>query len=174
MALQRKLGRATDQRKAILKGLVSSLFEYGRIETTLARAKEVQKISEKLISIAIKEADSIDSKKVKISAAKIDAKGQKILKAATSVNKKEYRVVDREVKTELKTVDSASKLHARKQIMNWVYKVKDKDGNPINLANKILDEIAPKYKERKGGYTRIYKLGQRRGDAAEIVILEFV
>jgi len=174
MALQRKLGRATDQRKAILKGLVSSLFEYGRIETTLARAKEVQKISEKLISIAIKEADSIDSKKVTISAAKLDAKGQKILKAATSVNKKEYRVVDREIKSEMKTVDSATKLHARKQIMNWVYKVKDKDGNPINLANKILDEIAPKYKERKGGYTRIYKLGQRRGDAAEVVILELV
>ena len=59
-------------------------------------------------------------------------------------------------------------------IMNWVYKVKDKDGNSINLANKIFDEIAPKYKDTKGGYTRIYKLGVRRGDAAEVVILELV
>jgi large subunit ribosomal protein L17 len=58
--------------------------------------------------------------------------------------------------------------------MNWLYRVKDKDGNQINLANKLLDEIAPKYKDVNGGYTRLYKIGPRRGDAAEMVILELI
>ncbi len=174
MPLQRKLGRATDQRKAVLKGLVTSLFEYGKIETTLARAKEVKNIAEKLITIAIKEADNFETKNVKVTAAKIDSTGKKILAAATSRNERSYRKVEREEKSERKAVDNPSRLHARKMIMNWVYKVKDKDGNSINLANKIFDEIAPKYKDTKGGYTRIYKLGVRRGDAAEVVILELV
>lgn len=174
MPLQRKLGRATDQRKAVLKGLVTSLFEYGKIETTLARAKEVKNIAEKMITIAIKEADNVEPKNVKVTAAKLDTTGKKILNAATSRNNKTYRKVEREEKSERKAVDNPSRLHARKMIMNWVYKVKDKDGNSINLANKIFDEIAPKYKEKKGGYTRIYKLGVRRGDAAEVVILELV
>ncbi len=174
MPLQRKLGRATDQRKAVLKGLVTSLFEYGKIETTLARAKEVKNIAEKLLTIAIKEADNFEPKNVKVTAAKLDPTGKKILNAATSRNNKTYRKVEREEKSERKAVDNPSRLHARKLIMNWVYKVKDKDGNTINLANKIFDEIAPKYKDTKGGYTRIYKLGVRRGDAAEVVILELV
>jgi len=174
MPLQRKLGRATDQRKAILKGLVTSLFEYGKIETTQARAKEVKNIAEKLITIAIKEVDNFESKNVKVTTAKVDSTGKKILAAATSRNNKDYRKVEREEKSERKAVDNPSRLHARKMIMNWVYKVKDKDGNSINLANKIFDEIAPKYKDTKGGYTRIYKLGVRRGDAAEVVILELV
>lgn len=174
MPLQRKLGRATDQRKAVLKGLVTSLFEYGKIETTLARAKEVKNIAEKMITIAIKEADNFEPKNVKVTTAKLDPTGKKILKGVTSRNDKSYRVVEREEKSERKAVDNPSRLHARKMIMNWVYKVKDKDGNSINLANKIFDEIAPKYKDNKGGYTRIYKLGVRRGDAAEVVILELV
>lgn len=174
MPLQRKLGRATDQRKAVLKGLVTSLFEYGKIETTEARAKEVKNIAEKLITLAIKEADNFTSKQVKISAAKLDSKGQKILKSATSKNGKKYDVVDREEKTEMKQVDNPSRLHARRQMFNWLYKVKDAEGKDLNLANKLFDEIAPKYKDKNGGYTRIYKLGPRRGDAAEVVLLELV
>jgi large subunit ribosomal protein L17 len=72
------------------------------------------------------------------------------------------------------TVDNSSRLAARKQIMNWVYKTKTADGKNINVADKLFDDIAPKYKSKNGGYTRIYKLGPRRGDAAEIVILELV
>jgi large subunit ribosomal protein L17 len=174
MPLQRKLGRATDQRKAVLKGLVTSLFEYGKIETTEARAKEVKNIAEKLITLAIKEADNYTSKQVKISAAKLDPKGQKILKSATSKNGKKYDVVDREEKTDMRQVDSPSRLHARRQIINWLYKVKDSEGKDLNLANKLFNEIAPKYKDKNGGYTRIYKLGPRRGDAAEVVLLELV
>lgn len=174
MALQRKLGRATDQRKAMLKGLVTALIENGRIETTEARAKEVKNIAEKLISTAVKEADNFTSKQVKISTAKLDSAGKKITKSVTSKNGKKYEVVEREEKTDMIAVDNPSRLRARKQIINWLYRVKDKEGNTINLADKLFDEIAPKYKEKNGGYTRIYKLGPRRGDAAEVVILELV
>lgn len=174
MPVQRKLGRATDQRKAILKGLVTSLFEHGKIETTEARAKEVKNIAEKMIALAIKEADNFSSKQITISSPKLDSKGKKILKAATSKNGKKYDVVDREIKTDMRQVDNPSKLHARRQIINWLYKVKDAEGNDLNLANKLFNEIAPKYKGKNGGYTRIYKLGPRRGDAAEVVLLELV
>lgn len=174
MALQRKLGRATDQRKAILKGLVTSLIQNGKIETTEARAKEVKNITEKLISSAVKEADSFTSKQVKVSAAKLDSTGKKITKSVTSKNGKKYEVVDREVKTDMVTVDSPSRLNARRRSINWLYKVKDTEGRNVNLTDKLFNEIAPKYKDRNGGYTRIYKIGPRRGDAAEMVILELI
>ncbi|HHW48527.1 MAG TPA: 50S ribosomal protein L17 [Clostridiaceae bacterium] len=174
MAVQRKLGRTTDHRMAMLKSLVTALFEHGKIETTEPRAKEVRRIAEKLIALAVKEADNFTSKQVKISSAKLDSAGRKITKTVTSKNGRKYEVVDREVKTDMVTVDSPSRLHARKQIMKWLYRVKDANGKNINLANKLFDEIAPKYKDRNGGYTRIYKLGPRRGDAAQMVILELV
>ncbi len=174
MALKRKLGRPTDQRKAMLKGLVTALIQNGKIETTEARAEEVKNITEKLLTLAIKEADNFTSKQVKITTAKLTSDGKKLTKSATSKNGKKYEVVDREEKTDMVRVDNASRLSARRKITNWVYKVKDSEGNELNLVNKLFDEIAPKYKERNGGYTRIYKLGPRRGDAAEVVILEFV
>ena len=174
MPTQRKLGRPTDQRKALLKGLVTSLIQHGRIETTETRAKEVQSVFDKLLTLAIKESDNFTSKQVTVSAAALDSKGRKVLKSATSKNGNKYEVVERETKTELKAVDAPSRLAVRRQIMNWVYKVKDEKGNSISLTNKLLDEIAPKYKDRKGGYTRTYKLGARRGDGAEIVVLELV
>jgi large subunit ribosomal protein L17 len=172
MALQRKLGRATDQRKAMLKGLVTALFEHGKVETTEARAKEVKNIAEKMITLAVKEADNFTSKQVKVSTARVDSAGKKITKTVTSKNGKKYEVVDREIKTDMVTVDNPTRLHARRQIFNWVYKAVDSKGKPI--VDKLFDEIAPKYKGRNGGYTRIYKLGPRRGDAAEVAILELV
>lgn len=174
MALQRKLGRPTDQRKAILKSLVTSLLQNGKIQTTEARAKEVKNIAEKLISIAVSEVDNFTSKQVKVSKAKLDSDGRKITKTVTSKNGRKYEVVDREIKTDMVTVDSPSRLNARRKAINWVYRVKDENGKPINVVDKLFDEIAPKYKGKNGGYTRIYKLGPRRGDAAEIVILELV
>jgi large subunit ribosomal protein L17 len=171
----KKLGRPTDQRKAILKNLVTSLIQYGRIETTETRAKEVKNIAEKLITLAVKECDNFTApKNVTISAPVVDSKGRKILKSVTSKNGNKYEVVERETKTELKTVDGPSRLAARRLIMNWVYRVKDEKGNTISLTNKLFNDIAPKYKDRKGGYTRIYKLGARRGDGAEVVVLELV
>jgi len=174
MAGHRKLGRTTDQRIAILKGLVSALFEHGKIETTETRAKEVKNIAEKLITLALRESDGFTSKQIKITKAKLDSKGRKMTKTVTSKNGNKYEVVDREEKTEMVTVDSPSRLHARRQAINWLYRVKDAEGKSINLVDKLFDEIAPKYKGRNGGYTRIYKLGPRRGDAAELVLLELV
>ena len=174
MPLQRKLGRATDQRKAMLKGLVTALLENGKIETTEARAKEVKNIAEKLIAMAVKETGNFTSKQVKISAPKLDSTGKKITKTVTSRNNRKYEVVDREEKTDLVTVDKPSRLNARRRAMNWIYRVKDENGKPVNVVDKLFDEIAPKYKDKNGGYTRIYKLGPRRGDAAEVVILELI
>ncbi len=174
MAVNRKLNRPMDQRKALLKGLVTSLFEHGRIKTTEARAKEIRSIAEKLISIAVKEADNFTSKQDLITKAKLDSKGAKITKSATSKNNRGYDIVDREEKTDMVTVDNPSRLHARRQAIKWLYRPKTKDGEKIKIANKLFDEIAQKYKEREGGYTRMYKIGPRRGDAAEMVILELV
>ncbi|HEY5586368.1 MAG TPA: 50S ribosomal protein L17 [Ruminiclostridium sp.] len=174
MPSNRKLGRATDQRMAILKNLTTALFVSGRIETTEARAKEVKNIAEKLITIAVKEADNFTSKSIKTSAAKVDSKGNKLTDSKTSKNGHKYQVIDRQVTDTLVQVDNASRLHARRLIMNYVFRPKTADGKNVNITDKLFGEIAPKYKGRNGGYTRIYKLGPRRGDAAEMVILELV
>lgn len=172
MPAQRKLGRATDQRKAMLKSQVTALLQNGKIETTEARAKEVKAIAEKLITMAIKEDGNFTSKQITISAAKLDSKGRKITKAATSKNGNKYEVVDRETKTDMVRVDNPTRLAARRRAMNWVYRVKDENGKYINVVDKLFDDIGPKFKGVNGGYTRIYKMGPRRGDAAETVILE--
>lgn len=175
MPAHRKLGRPTDQRKAILKNLVTSLIQYGRIETTETRAKEVRDIVEKLITLAVRESDNFKASESRtVSAPALDSKGNKVLKTVTSKNGNKYEVIERETKTVLKTVDSPSRLAARRLVMNWVNKVKDEDGNSISLTNKLFDEIGPKYKDRNGGYTRIYKLGKRRGDGADMAVLELV
>lgn len=171
---QRKLGRPTDQRKAVLKSLVTALFENGKIETTEARAKEVKNIAEKLIAMAVKETGNLTSKQIKVSAAKLDSAGKKITKTVTSKNNKKYEVVDRETKTDMVTVDKASRLNARRRAMNWIYRVKDENGKTVNVVDKLFDDIAPKFKDVNGGYTRIYKLGPRRGDAAEVAVLELI
>ena len=112
MATLRKLGRPTAHRKAMLRNQVTSLFEHGRIETTVTRAKETQRMAEKMITLA---------------------KGD---------------------------------LHARRQVLAYIY---DED-----VVTKLFEEIAPNYAERNGGYTRVLKLGPRRGDGAEMAILELV
>lgn len=176
MPWQRKLGRPTDQRKAILRSLVTSLIQYGRIETTETRAKEVQPIADKLISLAVKECDNFTTKQVKVSAPVLDSKGKKMTQSKKSKNDNSYDVVEREEKTEMKPVDSSSRLHARRVMISWLYRAKDDEGKNINLANKLLDEIGPRFKQknRTSGFTRIYKIGPRKGDAAEMVILELI
>ncbi len=169
MASHRKLGRPTNQRIAILRNLVTALLQNGKIETTETRAKEVSKIAEKLIASAVKECDNFTSKQVTKSKAKIDDKGKKVTVSKESKNGNTYQVVQREETTEMVSVDSSSRLNARRKAMKWINKTKNEA-----VVNKLFDEIAPKYKERNGGYTRIYKLGPRRGDAAEMAILELV
>ncbi len=170
----RKLGRPADQRKAMLRGLVTSLLQHGSIVTTETRAKEVQSIAEKLIGLAVREADNFTTKQVKFSAAKKDSKGKAVTKVVTSKNGRKYKVVEREITSDLVKVDNPSRLAARKLAINWIYKVKDENGENVNVANKLFDDLADKYKDRKGGYTRIVKTGARRGDAAPMAILELV
>lgn len=174
MAAHRKLGFNSDRRKAVLRGLTTALFVSGKITTTEHRAKEVQKIAEKLVAKAAREAGNFTSKSVKVSKAIVDSKGIKTMVSATSKNGKVYKKVEREIKEEMKTVDDPSRLAARKNAIKYIYRVNDEKGVSINVVNKLFDEIGPKYKERSGGYTRIYKLGARKGDAAEMAILELV
>jgi large subunit ribosomal protein L17 len=168
MPSHNKLGRPTDQRIAILKNLVTAFLQNGRIETTETRAKEVQSIAEGLIGIAVKECDNFTSKQVKKIKAKVDDKGRKVTTSKESKNGRKYDVVEKVTVTEMVTVDSPSRLSARRKAMKWINK------NDQKIVNKLFDEIAPKHKETKGGYTRIYKTGARRGDAAEMAILELI
>ncbi|SCW36913.1 large subunit ribosomal protein L17 [Ruminococcaceae bacterium YRB3002] len=170
----RKMGRASDQRTAMLRNMVTAFVINGKLETTTARAKEVSAIVEKLITAAVKEKDNFTTKEVTVSAAKLDGKGKKVLTTKTSKNGKKYDVVDREIKTKTVTVDAPSRLAARRDAMYWLHKSHDEEGIVINPVNKLYDEIAPRYAGRAGGYTRIVKIGARRGDGSEMAILEFV
>ena len=174
MAENRKLGRPTDQRMAILKNLTTDLLVHGKVETTEARAKEVRSIAENLIALAIKEKDNFETVDVKVIKAKLDSKGNKELEKVTSKNGKEYLRVVKEEKIEKRQKDMPSRLNARRKIMAKTNKVSDSEGNKVDLPAKLFGEIAPKYADRKGGYTRIYKMGPRRGDSAEKVIIELV
>ena len=174
MAENRKLGRTADHRVAMLKNMTTSVILHGQIETTQAKAKEVKSLVDSMISLAIKEKDNFEMVDKKISRAKVDEKGNKVTEKATSKNGKEFYKVVREEVTESVKKDKPSRLAARRKIMNGLNKVKDENGKNIDLPAKLFDEIAPKYENRKGGYTRIVKLGQRRGDAAEAVILQLV
>ena len=109
----RKLGRTSDHRKAMLRGMVTYLIENGQIETTVTRAKEVQAMAEKMITIA-----------------------------------------------------KDNSLHSKRQVYSYITKE--------SVAKKLIEEVAPKYAERNGGYTRVIKTGPRRGDAAEMCIIELI
>lgn len=170
----RKLGRTTDVRLAMLKTQVTDLIWHEKIETTLDRAKETKAIADSLIALAVKEADNFEEVEVKVSKAKLDEKGNKVTELVKSKNGNEYLKVVRETTTEKRKKDMPSKLNARRKIIRNINKVKDAEGNNVDLPTKLFDELAPKYKNNNGGYTRIIRKGQRRGDAAEVVILELI
>ena len=174
MATNRKLGRPTDQRLAMLKAQTTDLVWHGKIETTLQRAKEVKAITDSLIALAIKEKDNFEEVEVKVKKAKVDDKGHKVTEKATSKNGKEYLKVVREEVTEKRQKDKPSRLNARRKMMKNLNKVTDADGKTVDLTAKLFNEIAPKQEGRVGGYTRILKAGPRRGDGAEVAILEIL
>ena len=174
MATNRKLGRTTDIRMAMLKTLTTDLIMYGKIETTLARAKEVKSIADSIIALAIKEKDNYEEVEVKVVKAKLDSKGNKATELVKSKNGKEYLKVIKEETMEKRQKDMPTRLNARRKMMRKLNKVKDSDGNKIDLPSKLFNEIAPRYENRVGGYTRIIKAGPRRGDSAEVAIIELV
>ena len=174
MPANRKLGRASDQRLTILKNLTTALIVDGKVVTTVARAKEISKISERLISRAVRERDNFTTKEITVSAAKLDAKGRKVLISKTSKNGKKYDVVDREIKKKTIQVDAPTRLTARKNAIYWLRKSHDAEGKTVNPVNYLFDELAPRFAGRNGGYTRIIKLGTRRGDASEMARIELV
>lgn len=201
MAKYRKLGRTSSQRKALLRNQVTALLNNGKIVTTEAKAKEVQKIAEGIIALAVKEKDNFEEVTVKAKVARKDKDGKrvkqivdketgkvlsethrdkdgKIMRVENGVTVTVYDEVEKKIKK-----DMPSRLHARRQmlkVLNSVVEVptaaagKKKNTKEVDLVAKLFDEVAPKYADRKGGYTRIIKIGQRKGDAAMEVVLELV
>ena len=174
MATNRKLGKTTDIRLAMLKCQVTDLLLYGKIETTEARAKEVKAIADSIISLAVKEKDNFELVDAKVVKAKLDSKGNKVTELAKSKNGKEYQKVVKETTTEQRQKDMPSRLNARRKMMKTINKVKDADGNSVDLIAKLFNEIAPKYEGRVGGYTRILKMEPRKGDNSKQAILMLV
>lgn len=175
MATHRKLGKPTDARMAMLKTLTTDLILHGKIETTLPRAKEVKSIADSIISLAIKEKDNFEEVEVKVIKAKLDSKGNKVTELVKSKNGKEYLKVVKEETTEKRQKDMPTRLNARRKMMRKINKVKDEQGNNIDLPAKLFNEIAPKYAGKNvGGFTRIVKEGPRRGDGAEMAILQLI
>lgn len=170
----RKLGRETAARKSILRNLVTTLIVEGKVTTTETRAKEAARIAEKMIALAVREQNNFTTKTVTVSGAKLDDKGRKVLRTATSKNDRKYDVVEREMKTKTVQVDMPSRLAARRKIMTMVVETRDQDGERVSTVNHLFNSVAPRFTSRQGGYTRIVKLGPRRGDAAPMALLELV
>ena len=174
MAKYRKLGRTSPQRKALLRNQVTALLYHGKIVTTEARAKEVRKIAEHLIAMAVREKDNFETVTV---TAKVPVKDKDGKRVKEVVDGKKVTIFDEVDKTIKK--DMPSRLHARRQILQVLYPAssvgkRKKDKKEIDLVAKLFDEIAPKYADRNGGYTRIVKIGQRKGDGAMEVLIELV
>ena len=178
MAKYRKLGRTSSQRKALLRNQVTALLNNGKIVTTEAKAKEIRKIAEGLIAMAVKEKDNFEEVTVKAKVARKDENGKRVKEVVDGKKKTVYDEVDKTIKK-----DMPSRLHARRQMLKVLYPVTEvptaqagrkKNTKEVDLVAKLFDEIAPKYAGRKGGYTRIVKIGQRKGDAAMEVLIELV
>lgn len=185
MAMYRKLGKSSAQRKALLRNQVTQLLYHGKIVTTEARAKEIRKIAEKLITIAIHEKDNFEEVTVKAKVPRKDAEGKRVKEVIDGKRKTVYDEVDKTIKK-----DKPSRLHARREMLKILYPVtssettrkdgkvvtsnKRKDKKEVDMIARMFDEVAPKYAGRNGGYTRIIKLGQRKGDGAMQVIIELV
>ena len=178
MAKYRKLGRTSSQRTALLRNQVTALLNNGKIVTTEAKAKEIRKIAEGLIALAVKEKDNFEEVTVKAKVARKDKDGKRVKEVVDGKKVTVYDEVDKKIKK-----DMPSRLHARRQMLKVLYPVKEvpteaagkkKNTKQVDLVAKMFDEIAPKYADRNGGYTRIVKVGQRKGDAAMVVVLELV
>ena len=178
MAKYRKLGRTSSQRKALLRNQVTNLLYHGRIITTQAKAKEVQKIAEGLIALAVKEKDNFETVKVTAKVPKRDKDGKRVKEVKDGKKVTLYDEVQKEIKKDL-----PGRLHARRQMLRVLYPITEvpaksagrkRNTKAVDMPAKLFDEIAPKYVNRNGGYTSIIKIGPRKGDAAMEVVLELV
>lgn len=178
MAGYRKLGRTSSQRKALLRNQVTNLLYHGKIDTTEAKAKEIRRIAEHMIALAVREKDNYETVTVKAKVAQKDKDGKRVKEVVDGKKVTVFDIVDKEIKKE-----APSRLHARRQMNKMLYGIKEvptatagrkKGTKTIDIASKLFDEIAPKYADRKGGYTRIIKIGPRKGDAAMEVVIELV
>ena len=178
MAKYRKLGKTSDQRKALLRNQVTQLLYHGRIVTTEARAKEVRKEAEHLIALAVRERDNYEEVKVTAKVPRKDADGKRVKEVKDGKKVTVYDEVEKTIKKDL-----PSRLHARRQMLKVLYPVvevpasnkgRKKATKQVDMVDKLFTEIAPKYANRSGGYTRIVKIGPRKGDAAMEVVLELV
>ena len=178
MAMYRKLGKKSNARQALLRNQVTMLLYNGKIKTTEARAKEVRQIAEHLITLAVKEKDNFDEVTVSAKVPKLDKDGKRIKEVVDGKKVTQYDTVEKKVKK-----DQPSRLHARRQMLKVLYPVvsvpeegagRKAGTKKVDLTAKLFDEYAPKYAGRNGGYTRIVKIGPRKGDAAMEVILELV
>ena len=178
MAMYRKLGKATKPRRALLRNQVTQLLYNGKIVTTEARAKEVKKIVEPMITLAAKEKDNYETVTVEAKVPEKDKDGKRVKEVVDGKKVTKYTTVKKEIKKDL-----PSRMHARRQLLKTLYPVTEvptekagrkKNTKEVDLVAKLFDEYGPKYADRKGGYTRIIKIGQRKGDAAMMVVLELV
>lgn len=178
MAKYRKLGRTSDQRKALIRSQVTALLYHGKIVTTEAKAKEIRKVAEGLIALAVKEKDNFEEVTVTAKVPRKDKDGKRVKEVVDGKKVTVYDEIEKKIKKDL-----PSRLHARRQMLKVLYPVKEvpkeaagrkKNTKQVDLPDKLFTEIAPKYADRNGGYTRIVKIGQRKGDGALEVLLELV
>ena len=178
MAGYRKLGRTSSQRKAMIRSQVTALLYHGKIVTTEARAKEVRKIAEHLIAMAVREKDNFETVTVTAKVPVKDKDGKRVKEVVDGKKVTKFESVEKEIKKDL-----PSRLHVRRQILRVLYPVvyvpteaagRKRNTKEVDLVAKLSDEYGPKYENRHGGYTRIIKIGPRKGDAAMEVVLELV
>ena len=178
MAKYRKLSRTSSQRKALIRGQVTALIANGKIVTTEAKAKEIRKVAEGLIAAAVREKDNFDEVTVTAKVARKDADGKRVKEVVDGKKVTKFETVEKEIKKDL-----PSRLHARHQMIKVLYPVtevpaanagKKRGTKEVDLVAKLFDEYGVKYANRNGGYTRIIKIGPRKGDAAMEVVIELV
>lgn len=175
--IKRKIGFKSNTRKAFLRTNATNLLYYGKIETTLYQAKEIQRLAEKLITKAKKHCMDFREVNTQTKVARKDSNGSRVKENKDGKRVDVFDIVEKKIKK-----DNPERLRARREILKYTYKISEFPEGPkrkrarryVDLPKKMFDEIAPRYVQRNGGYTRIIKIGKRNGDGAEMALIELV